>query len=277
MSNRFEMGGRLTRHRSGRIRHLLGRDLLRYGRPAPANAEDADPLLDHVMPVYVVAERHHIHVAAPADATFAAACEQYLMALPVVRAILKGREILLGGEPDTVARPRGLLALTKSIGWGVLAEVPSREVVMGAVIQPWYSNVVFRPLPPEESMAFHEPDYVKIVWTLRADATGPHGSVFRTETRVMTTDAAARARFRRYWARFSPGILLIRWLSLGPTRRDAERRAKFGIVTAHDAHSVEGHAARMSSCQNRPGQPATKCALYFQRPAVQSDLTFGTR
>jgi hypothetical protein len=53
----------------------------------------------------------------------------------------------------------------------VLAEVPGREVVVGAVTQPGYSNVVFRPLPPEEFIAFREPDYVKIVWTLRADAT----------------------------------------------------------------------------------------------------------
>jgi hypothetical protein len=177
------------------------------------------------MPEYEVAERHHIRVAAPAEIAFEAACEQDLMALPLVQAIFKVREIVLGGEPDTVARPRGLLALTKSLGWGVLAEVPGREVVMGAVTQPWYADVVFRPLPPDEFAAFDEPGYVKIVWTLRADPVGPHDSVFRTETRAVTTDAAARRKFRWYWARFSPGIGLIRQLSLGPVRREAERRA----------------------------------------------------
>ncbi len=202
----------------------VGVTWLQYGQSAPADADNADPLLDQFMPVYDVAERHHIQVAAPAEITFAAACEQDLMALPVVRAIFKTREIVLAGEPNTVARPRGLLALTKSIGWGALAEVPGREVVMGAVTQPWYADVVFRPLPPHEFVAFSEPDFVKIAWTLRADAIGPRESVFRTETRVLTTDAAARAKFRWYWARFSPGIWLIRWLSLGPTRRDAERR-----------------------------------------------------
>jgi hypothetical protein len=84
---------------------------------------------------------------------------------------------------------------------------------------------VFRPLPPDEFAAFDEPGYVKIVWTLRADPVGPHDSVFRTETRAVTTDAAARRKFRWYWARFSPGIGLIRQLSLGPVRREAERRA----------------------------------------------------
>ena len=108
----------------------------------------------------------------------------------------------------------------------MLAEEPDREIVMGAVTQPWYADVVFRPVPPDEFVTFNKPDFVKIVWTLRADATSPHESLFRTETRVVTTDAAARAKFRWYWARFSPGIWLIRQLSLGPMRRDAERHAR---------------------------------------------------
>lgn len=214
---------------AGAYAGYVGMTWLRYGQPSPASADDVDPLLDRFMPVYDVAERHRIHVAAPAEITFAAACEQDLMALPIVRSIFKAREIVLGAEPDAAAHPRGLLSLTKSIGWGVLAEVPGREVVMGAVTQPWEANVVFRSLPQNEFAPFNEPGYVKIVWTLRADATSPHGSVFRTETRVVTTDATARARFRWYWARFSPGIRLIRWLSLGPTRRDAERRARLGL------------------------------------------------
>ena len=148
------------------------------------------------------------------------------MALPVLQTIFKAREVLLGGEPDTAARPRGLLALTKSIGWGVLAEVPGREVVMGAVTQPWCANVVFRPLPPDEFVAFDEPDHVKIVWTLRADAVGTNASVFRRETRAVATDATARVKFRWYWSFLSPGIILIRWASLGPLKHEAERRAR---------------------------------------------------
>jgi hypothetical protein len=50
--------------------------------------------------------------------------------------------------------------------------------------------------------------------------------MFRTETRALATDATARARFRRYWAFASPGIALIRRLSLRPLRAEAERRAR---------------------------------------------------
>ena len=97
---------------------------------------------------------------------------------------------------------------------------------MGAVTQPWMADVVFRPLPPEEFAAFRDPDYVKIVWTLRADPVGPAESVFRTETRAVATDSVARAKFRRYWSLLSPGIILIRWASLGQLKADAERRAR---------------------------------------------------
>jgi hypothetical protein len=114
----------------------------------------------------------------------------------------------------------------RAIGWGVLAEVPGREIVMGAVTQPWMADVVFRPLPPGAFAAFDEPGYVKIAWTLRTDPIGDAESMFRTETRVATTDPAARAKFRRYWSFTSPGIILIRRLSLGPLKADAERRAR---------------------------------------------------
>jgi len=42
----------------------------------------------------------------------------------------------------------------------------------------------------------------------------------------MTTDPAARAKFRRYWSFLSPGIIVIRWVSLRPLKAEAERRAR---------------------------------------------------
>jgi hypothetical protein len=187
--------------------------------------ENADALLDRFMPVYEIAERHHIRVGAPAETTFAASCDMDLLASPIARAIFKARELLLGGKPDASTAPRGLLAATKALGWGVLAEVPGREVVMGAVTKPWEGDVVFRAVPPGDFAAFDEPGYVKIAWTLRADAVSPGESVFRSETRAVATDAAARARFRRYWAFLSPGIIVIRWTTLWPLKRAAEGRS----------------------------------------------------
>jgi len=198
----------------------------RYGRVAPADEPDRDTLLDRFVPVYDVVERHHIRVAAPPAVTLIAAREQDLFRLPLVHAIFKTRELILRATPDQQPQPRGLFAATQAMGWGVLAEIPGREVVVGAVTKPWEANVTFQALPPDEFAAFSQPGYVKIVWTLRADPLGDTSSMFRTETRAVATDRRARARFRRYWAFVSPGIGLIRRLSLGPLKRDAERRAR---------------------------------------------------
>ena len=221
----------------------VGITWFRYGDAAAPSPEEQDPLLDRFMPSYDVAERHHVRVAAPAAVTLAAAQEMDLLHSPSVRAIIKARELILGAEPDDRRRPRGLLAEVQSLGWGVLAEVPGREIVVGGVTKPWEANPTFRALPPDEFQGFSEDDFVKIVWTLRADPVGTAESIFRTETRVRTTDPAARAKFRRYWSFLSPGIILIRWISLGPLKAEAERRAR--------AEGSSTHTERLSELRSR--------------------------
>lgn len=197
----------------------------RYGHVTSVPPDERDPLLEQFMPEYDVAERHQVRVAAPAAITLSAASHTDLEQSRLVRAIFRARELVLGAEPDGATRPKGLLAQTTSLGWRVLAETPGHEIVVGAVTQPWLPDVVFRGLAPEDFRTFHEPGYVKIVWTLRADPVGASESIFRTETRVTTTDPTARAKFRWYWARFSPGIVLIRRVALGLLKTEAERRA----------------------------------------------------
>jgi hypothetical protein len=195
----------------------------RYAHTKPAHGSEADALLDRFMPVYEVAERHHIRVAAPASVALSAAADLNLDRSPAIRAIFKMREVLLHAQAGEVAHPHGLIPQMKALGWGVLAEIPGREIVMGAATQPWLADVRFRTLPSNEFASFQEPGYVKIAWTLRADPMGPAESIFRTETRVMTTDAPARAKCRRYWSSLSPGILWIRHIALRLVRKEAER------------------------------------------------------
>jgi hypothetical protein len=199
---------------------------LRYGRPAAAAPNQADAMLDRVMPLYDVVQRHHVRVAAPAPVTFAASSEIALMQSWPVRLIFRARERIMGATPQPSSAPQPFLSLARSIGWGLLAEAPRSQIVMGAVTQPWLADVVFHPLPPEEFVRFCEPGFVKIAWTIRADPLGDSHSIFRTETRAVATDPLARARFRRYWSLASPGIILIRWLMLNPVKTAAERRAR---------------------------------------------------
>jgi hypothetical protein len=197
-----------------------------FGNPPPPRPDERDELLDCFMPVYDVVERHRIAVAAPPAIVLRAAKQQDLMGSRVIRAIFRARDLALGAAPDARRRSRALLPDMLALGWGVLAERPDREIVMGAVTKPWDSHVTFRALPADQFAAYDEPGFVKIVWTLRADPAGAHGSLFLTETRAVATDAAARARFRTYWGFVSPGIAVIRRLSLRPLKRAAESRAR---------------------------------------------------
>jgi hypothetical protein len=195
----------------------------RYGHPVVPTADDRDELLDRFMPTYDVVERHHLLVEAPADVTYAASTELDLQQSPILRAIFKARGLALGAEERGVPAG-GLVAVTTALGWRVLVEIPGREIVVGAVTQPWLATPVFRGLPPEQFATFAEPGYVKIIWTLRADPVEAACSIARTETRAVATDAKARAAFRRYWAPVSPGIWLIRELGLHMIKKDAETR-----------------------------------------------------
>jgi hypothetical protein len=177
------------------------------------------------MPAADVTERHETLVHAPADVVFDVARSLDMQTGPAIHAIFWLRGKLLGATPMPARPPQGLVAETVALGWGVLAERPGRELVMGAVTQPWMADVKFTAVAPDRFAAFAEPDLVKIVWTLEAEPLGPALTRFRTETRALATDGAAQRKFRRYWRWARVGIVLIRWLLVPRLRREAERRA----------------------------------------------------
>ncbi len=202
---------------------LVALSRIRYGRPR--SAANRSPLLDRFIPAPEVVEHHRIRISAPPVVALAAAVEMKALSHPVVRAVIKARELALGGRPDARPHPEALLAQMQSIGWVVLAERPDHEIALGAVTQPWQAAPVFRSIPSDSFAAFSEPGYVKIAWSLRAEAVGEHATQFHTETRVCTTDPQSRERFRRYWSYVAPGVGIIRLAMLGPLKKEAERRA----------------------------------------------------
>lgn len=166
----------------------------RYGKGvAPEDRFDDSRLLDRFIPAPEVTEHHQVRIAAPPDVVMTTA--------------------------------RNMELLNQPIGWVVLAERAGREIVLGAVTKPWQSDVAFRSIPSPAFAEFREPGYVKIAWTLRADPIGENETIFHTETRVATTDQAARKLFRRYWSFVAPGVELIRLAMLRPLKKAAEHRA----------------------------------------------------
>jgi len=196
---------------------------IRYGHAGAA--EHPDALLEPFIPRYEVAERHERIVAAARADAFRATQSVRLEDSRVVRAIFRGRELILR-LPAAPVSPTPFLEVVRAIGWGVLDSVPGREFVFGAIAQPWRGDVQFRALAPARFAGFDSAGYAKIVWTIAVDSLAPQRSRVRTETRVATTDPESRALFRRYWSVFSPGIVLIRYELLRVIRREAERRAR---------------------------------------------------
>jgi hypothetical protein len=220
---------------------------MRYGRRRPAQGAARDPLLDSLMPRYDVCERHAIDLPTPAEVTLAAAKNLDLDRSSVVRAIFKARELILSSRPDSTDRPEGLLELTRSLGWGVLADTPG-EIVMGAVTRPWEPNPVFRPIPAADFAAFAEPGQVKIAWTLRADPAEDGSSTFRTETRAVATDVESRRKFRWYWSFLSPGIILIRLALRRALPAEADRSWRLdGDDFLSDARAQLTHAMTITA------------------------------
>ena len=181
-------------------------------------------LLDRFVPRPDVRERFETTVRAPAALVMDVATTFDMQSLHSVRAIIRLRERFMRAASHAPRRPQGLLEETTKLGWGLLAEETGRLVVMGARCQPWLADVKFVAIAPQDFARYADPGQVKIAWSLEAVETAPNVTRLAQETRAVATDAAARAKFLRYWrwARF--GIVAIRLLMLPAVRRAAERR-----------------------------------------------------
>src|SRR5262249_25767289 len=144
--------------------------------------------LDRYLPLYDISDRNERKVEAPASVTYSVARSVDLQRSTLIRAVLQSRSFILR-EPLPERRP--FMEQVHAMGWSLLAEVPGRAMVFGAVSRPWEEKVKLQPLTAKEFLAFRRPGWAKIVWTLEVDPVGRAKSLFRTQTRVATTDGGA--------------------------------------------------------------------------------------
>jgi hypothetical protein len=180
----------------------------------------AKTLLDEVLPEFDYRSRHDRHVLASPDVV-ASAVERYDVgrdASPLVRLLfrLRGLKVPSGSLRD---------ALTGS-GFGVLAERPGEEVVVGTIGRFWAlreQDYLERPRGLEDFHAFSPPGWAKGAMTVRVEARDDGSSTLVTETRVLCVDDHARRRFAPYWAFVRVFSGCIRRDFLGGIARIAER------------------------------------------------------
>jgi hypothetical protein len=186
-------------------------------------------LIDRFMPRWDARERHRIRVRAAPEAVYAALRTADLARHPLVRALLALRALpaVLADRSrrrelrERAARPITLAAFEEQ-GFRVLAEDPPRELVIGLEGAFWTPAGDLRPVDPLTFAGPVPPGVARAAWNFSVDRVDDRSCVLRTETRILTGDAAARRRFRLYWTLVRPGSGLIRRIMLRSIRAEAE-------------------------------------------------------
>lgn len=199
-------------------------------------------LLNELMPVYDVVERHRIIVRAARDVVFRAIREADLSGGPLTRALLAVRAIpaailAVARSPRAgVAeyrvrqsqRGRGLrLTDFERAGFRVVAERAPEELMIGLLGKFWTSRGGLCDVTAAHFAAGPPVGYALAGWNFTVAARADGLSELCTETRVWCAPDA-RVKFRAYWFFVRPGSGLIRRAMLGGIRREAERQALAG-------------------------------------------------
>jgi len=186
--------------------------------------------LDSLMPNHDVSEVHHVTVAATSDEVWAALQQVSLGDVPVFRLLMSGRELpgrVVGRRWLTGEVDRPLLEQMVAVGFVPLEARPGVDLALGLLTRPWLlGRGSIRAADRESFLAFDEPGWAKAVLAFALTAADGDVTVLRTETRVTTTDVAARRLFRAYWAFVGWGSAVTRRSWLAAVKRRAEGLAR---------------------------------------------------
>ena len=178
-------------------------------------------VLDRLVPSFQAVERHSTTIAAAPDQVWAALSQVTTGELRVFR-VLMGVRVLPG---RLVRSPRARFDAEQSLlGWAVrfgftiLGEDVRRELVVGAIGQPWrlVGGRGVAVADGHDFAAFDQPGYAKMAANFRLDPiAGGRATRLSTETRVACTDPASARRFARYWRLIRPasGVIRRNWLT----------------------------------------------------------------
>lgn len=163
-------------------------------------------LIDQWMPEFDVASQHQIEIHAPSDKVYKALRQIDLRHSLIVMMLFR-----LRGLPVVVNR----LDAFREMGFGLLAEKPGSEIVLGLIGKFWTPGGGIRQVDADSFARFSEPGYAQAAWNF---AVIPQNGITltSTETRVRCTDDESRRRFRSYWTLIGPfsGVIRMEMLRL---------------------------------------------------------------
>ena len=194
----------------------------------PIGTGTPSSLLDEFIPTWQFAELHEIRIRASRDEVWRAVRAVTAREIRLFRLLtwLRRPRLPGSGSPEDILAPpadRPILDVALGSGFLLLAEEPSREIVIGTLV---FTPPELQLLPPERYRAVAEPGYTKAVMSFLLVGEGDGWIRLVTETRIFATDATARRRFAVYWRLIYPGSSLIRYMWLAAIRDRAEALAQ---------------------------------------------------
>lgn len=179
-------------------------------------------LIDSFVPVPDAAEKHSIQIAANRDVVYQALRTTDFGRSLIVKGLLIFRSVpkfLL--HPSRRAQTNRQITLQTIIeaGFGILAEDPNREIVLGVTGPFWRPVGNVLPFNEENFRGAVPPGVACAAWNFAVEDAGEGHTVLSTETRIICGDSSSRRKFRVYWLFVRPFSGLIRHLMLRAVRR----------------------------------------------------------
>lgn len=184
-------------------------------------------LIDSFVPVPDAAEEHSIEIAANREVVYQALWTTDLGGSWIVKGLLLLRslpQILLRPARQAQANRRITLQTIIDAGFGVLAEEPNREIVLGVTGPFWRPVGNVLPFNQENFRGAAPSGVARAVWNFTVEGVGEGRTILSTETRVICGDSSSRRKFRAYWLFVRPFSGLIRRLMLRSVKRECESR-----------------------------------------------------
>ncbi|HVS21136.1 MAG TPA: hypothetical protein VHD88_04770 [Pyrinomonadaceae bacterium] len=178
-------------------------------------------LVDSFAPNSDASETHDITIAASPDVVYRALWTADLGGSLIIKFLLGLRSL-----PEFAAHPCRSLPRDRKItlqtlidsGFGVLAEQPGKEIILGVSGKFWLPTGNLSPFNREDFDRPVPAGLARAVWNFNVEGVNDQ-TTLSTETRVICGDGSSRRKFRAYWFFVRPFSGLIRRLMLRAIRR----------------------------------------------------------
>lgn len=219
-------------------------------------------LLDRLIPTPRLLELDEQDIAAPVLDVWNAVRHGELARSGAIRALFALRTLpeRLRGKPAGAASLRldAMRSTPDQPGFQVLCDEPPHAVVVGAIGKVWLPDIPFAHVEGVDAYAaFHDPDFVRVAWSLVLDATHPERTRLSIEVRVDATDDAAWQKFVQYFRLIGPFSRFIRRSALRSLARElgtaepVEELTLEGDELLPDAHAQLTHQTTIRATPDR--------------------------